>query len=112
MDKVAVLSGNFVKVFHQGEQCGLVPDEELWADGAPAARLFGYVFHSQCWIPFKGGNDSGGTIKVMLRACLGTRRIKPRLSSVSTIEWTLGGVILKNRCMSASAGAQPFRRRY
>jgi hypothetical protein len=29
----------------------------------------------------------------MLRACSGTRRIKPRLSSVSTIECTLGGVI-------------------
>jgi hypothetical protein len=29
----------------------------------------------------------------MLRACLGTRRIKPRRSSVSTIECTFGGVV-------------------
>jgi hypothetical protein len=29
----------------------------------------------------------------MLRACPGTHRIKPRRSSVSTIECTLGGVI-------------------
>jgi hypothetical protein len=48
----------------------------------------------------------------MLRACLGTRRIKPRRSSVSTIECTLGGVVWKNRCMSASAGAQPFKMLY
>jgi hypothetical protein len=61
---------------------------------------------------FNGGNDSGGTLRVMLRACLGTRRIKPRRSSVSTIECTLGGVVWKNRCMSASAGAQPFKMLY
>ena len=61
---------------------------------------------------FKGGKDSGGTIKVMLRACPGTRLMKPRRSSVSTIECTLGGVIWKNRSMSASAGAQPFNRLY
>jgi hypothetical protein len=59
-----------------------------------------------------GGNDSGGMLRVMLRACLGTRRIKPRRSSVSTIECTLGGVVWKNRCMSASAGAQPFKMLY
>lgn len=38
--------------------------------------------------------------------------MNPRRSSVNTIECTLGGVIWKNRCMSASAGAQPFTRRY
>jgi hypothetical protein len=49
------------------------------------------------FLPFgqvlEGGDDSGETIRVMLRACPGTRRMKPRLSSVSTIEWTLGGVM-------------------
>jgi hypothetical protein len=44
-------------------------------------------------IGFILGNDSGETIRVMLRACPGTRRMKPRLSSVSTIECTLGGKI-------------------
>jgi hypothetical protein len=48
----------------------------------------------------------------MLRACPGKRRKKPRLSSVSTIECTLGGVIWKNLCMSASAGAQLFTMLY
>ena len=46
----------------------------------------------------------------MLRACPGTRATKPRRSSVSTIECTLGGVIWKYRCTSASAGTQPFYR--
>lgn len=45
-------------------------------------------------------------INVMLRACPGMRRMKPRHSRVSTMVCTLGGVIWKNRCMSASAGAQ------
>ena len=85
-------------------------------------RVFGdFVFcewHGGKWVVlqrrmrFKGGKDSGGTRKVMLRACPGTRWMKPRLSSVSTIECTLGGVIWKYRCMSASAGAQPFTRLY
>jgi len=60
----------------------------------------------QGWVGCKGGKDSGGTRSVMLRACPGTRRMKPRRSSVRTMECTLGGVIWKNRCMSASAGAQ------
>ena len=58
---------------------------------------------------FKGTKDSGGTITVMLRACPGTRRMKPRRSSVSTIVCTLGGVTWKYRCMSASDGAHPFK---
>jgi len=45
-------------------------------------------------------------------ACRGTRWMKPRRSSVSTMECTLGGVIWKNRCMSASAGVQAFTRVY
>jgi hypothetical protein len=59
-------------------------------------------------MPFKGGKDSGGTITVMLRAWPGTRRMKPRRSKVKTMECTLGGVIWKYRCMSASAGAHPL----
>ena len=66
----------------------------------------------QRWTRFKGGKDSGGTSNVMLRARPGTRWMKPRRSSMSTIECTLGGVIWKYRCMSASAGAQPFTRLY
>ena len=72
----------------------------------------------QGWLTERDGealvihHPSGGTLRVMLRACLGTRRIKPRRSSVSTIECTLGGVVWKNRCMSASAGAQPFTMLY
>lgn len=61
---------------------------------------------------FKVGKDSGGTITAMLRAYPGTRRMKPRRSSVSTIVCTLGGVIPKNRCMSASDGAHPFTMLY
>ena len=34
----------------------------------------------------KGGKDSGGTSSTMLRACPGTRRMKPRRSSVRTME--------------------------
>ena len=60
----------------------------------------------------KDGKDSGGTSKVMLRAFLGTRWMKPLRSSVITIECTLGAVIWKYRCMSASAGAQPITRQY
>jgi hypothetical protein len=96
MDEVAVPSGRFIQVFHQGEQRGLLPGGELLADRAPAARFFGCVCHGlngRDRTGLKAGNNSGGTIRVMLRACPGTRRIKPRLSSVSTIECTLGGVI-------------------
>jgi hypothetical protein len=96
MDKVAVLRNRIVEVFQQVEQRGFLPGGKLFSDSAPAARLFGLVCHGLNplgWTRFNGDNDSGETIRVMLRACPGMRRMKPRLSSVSTIECTLGGVI-------------------
>ena len=43
----------------------------------------------------------------MLRATPGVRRMSPARSNVSTVWCTLGGVTLKCRCMSASAGGRP-----
>ena len=40
---------------------------------------------SRSYCRFKCGSDSNGTIRVMLRAWPGTRRMNPRRSNVSTI---------------------------
>jgi len=49
LDEITVLGGRVVKFFHQGEQRGLLPGEQAWADRAPAAGLpawlLGYVWH-------------------------------------------------------------------
>ena len=41
VDEITVPGGRVVKIFHEGEQRGLVPRGEMFAGGAPAAGLLG-----------------------------------------------------------------------
>ncbi len=61
------------------------------------------------WLVWRGRNAGKSLIStkiVMLRARLGSRRIRPARSRESTMPWTDGGVTPKCRCRSASAGGR------
>ncbi|HEX7571034.1 MAG TPA: hypothetical protein VF492_11065 [Verrucomicrobiae bacterium] len=40
LNEITVFSGRVVKIFHQGQQCGLAPGRKVLANGAPAAGCF------------------------------------------------------------------------
>jgi len=61
------------------------------------------------WLAWRGRSGGKALIStkiVMLRARLGSRRMRPARSSESTMPWTDGGVTPKCRCRSASAGGR------
>ncbi len=58
------------------------------------------------WTSSSSGISSSGTAKRMERATPGSRVIIPSSCSLTTIEWTEGGVTRKYLTMSSSAGAR------
>jgi len=56
----------------------------------------------------RAGSSSSGNKTRMVRGCPGTLSTSPRLSSVSTIWCTVGGVTMKYPERSASFGGYPW----